>query len=81
MKLIEHVKQFFSPINYDAVLLFEELRESMQEQDSEHRAWSVCYLEIESNGQYIFNFSSFYRVVQLPSHETWTRTVVRMGAV
>ena len=44
-------------INYDAVLLFEELRESMQEKDSEHRAWSVCYLEIESNGQYVFNFS------------------------
>lgn len=37
--------------------LFENLREKMAEADKENRKWSICYLEIESDGQYVFKFS------------------------
>jgi hypothetical protein len=43
--------------NIDVVDLFEELRDKMGEADPNNQKWTICYLEVGSDGAYTFKFS------------------------
>jgi|SRR5690554_5068904 len=44
-------------LGIDATDAFEELREVMAKNDNENRAWTICDLEIQNDGQFKFHFS------------------------
>lgn len=44
-------------LGIDATDCFEELREDMQKSDSQNRPWTICDLEILSDGTFNFKFS------------------------
>ncbi|MGP5326831.1 immunity protein YezG family protein [Vreelandella titanicae] len=44
-------------LGVDATNAFKELRKVMAQNDRESRAWTICDLEIQNDGQYNFQFS------------------------
>jgi hypothetical protein len=44
-------------LTFEASEYFEELRETMAKSDAQNRAWTICDLEILSNGAFNFEFS------------------------
>ncbi|MBZ9560087.1 MULTISPECIES: immunity protein YezG family protein [unclassified Modicisalibacter] len=44
-------------LGVDATNAFKELRKVMTQNDREGRAWTICDLEIQNDGQYNFKFS------------------------
>lgn len=44
-------------LTFEASEYFEKLREIMTQNDRENRAWTICDLEIQNNGQFKFTFS------------------------